>query len=459
MMTWAATEFGAAQLGDARLTARLVRLGAALGERPTASIPQACGSWAATKAAYRFFDNEQVTPAQILASHQPATAARMAEHAIVLAVQDTTELDYSDHPATAGLGPLSTEACQGELVHTTLAVTPERVPLGVIDQQVWIRDGLGKRAARRQRPIEQKESYKWIRSLQATARWQAQLPHTRVVNVGDREADVYELFVEAQRLKTDLLVRVAHNRGVQEEAGYLWKHMAQQRVAKKVTIAVPRNDAQPAREAVLSIRYSPVLLRPPRHRPAGTPALPAVPLWVVWAQEEHPPRGVEAISWMLFTTVPVHSVADALERLQWYTGRWSIELYHKILKSGCHLEERQLETGDRLQRCLAVYAVIAWRVLYLTMLGRDRPKLSCAAVLETPEWQALYCFIHQTNEPPREPPTLGEATRWIGRLGGFLGRKWDGDPGIVVLWRGLQRLADIAAAWRTFCPPPRKRCG
>jgi hypothetical protein len=213
-----------------------------------------------------------------------------------------------------------------------------------------------------------------------------------------------------------------------------------------VTITVPRKKGQPHREAILSIRYDQVSLKPPKHRSKEKDLQPVM-LWAIWAHEQNPPKGVEPISWMLLTTIPIASFEEALEKVQWYTCRWHIELLFKILKSGCRIEQRQFETADRIKRCLAVDAVVAWRVLYLTMLSRNIPQMPCDVLLETEEWQALYCFIHRTKTPPPKPPTLMEATRMIARLGGFLGRKSDGHPGPTTIWRGLQRLQDIALTW------------
>ena len=175
-------------------------------------------------------------------------------------------------------------------------------------------------------------------------------------------------------------------------------------------------------------------------------------MWAVEAHEENAPEGVEAVSWMLLTTVEVATCQAALERLQWYTCRWEIEVYHKVLKSGCRIEKRQFSDIAAIKRYLALDSIVGWRVLFLTMLGRQLPDMPATAILEAHEWQALYCFIHKTDTPPSQPPTLKEATHWIGQLGGFLGRTSDRDPGVTTVWRGLQRLADLAAAFVLFHP-------
>lgn len=446
--TWRKSEFSGAELADPRLTKRLIRIAQKLADNPHGSIPQACGAWEDTKAAYRFFDNDKVNEQDIQAPHQSAAYDRAKKHPTVLAIQDTTQLDFTHHPATQGLGMLNDQAHHGLFYHPTLLVTPEKVPLGIIDHQVWERppEDFGKKHQRKQRPITEKESQKWLISLNQTAKLQKAVPRVEVVNIADREADIYDYFQLAHDLEIDVLVRAAWNRRLDQPEGYLWDHMAKVPVCQHITIAVPRKKGQVKRQAVLSIRYSKVALQPPRHRYREKDLEP-VTLWAIYAHEADPPAGAAPISWMLLTTLPVPTAHQAVEKIQWYTCRWQIELLFKTLKSGCRIEQLQLETAARLRRCLAVYAVIAWQVLFLTMQSREVPNLPCDVLLEIEEWQALYCYIHKTKSPPTQPPTLREATRMIARLGGFLGRKGDGHPGATTIWRGLQRLQDIAAAW------------
>jgi hypothetical protein len=457
--SWAQTELGQSKLGDTRRVKRIVLLAEQRGASPNASISQACGDAAATKAAYRFYDNKDIDAREILASHYEVTKGRLAGEKVVLAVQDTTQLDYTDHPSTTGLGVLNDKSHYGLLMHTTLAVTPQRVPLGIIDQQVWARppEEFGKKHTRKSRPISQKESQKWLRSLEVTARVQEQLPQTHIVSIGDREADIYDLFMVAESLHQDLLVRASWDRCVAHPEGHLWAYMESRPIAGSVTITVPRKDGKPARRANLTIRYSQVTLCPPKDR--SKEGLKPITLWAVLAEEETPAVDVEAICWLLLTTVRTDTFRDALERVQWYTCRWLVELYHKVLKSGCRIEERQFDHVERIKRYLALDTIVAWRVLFLTMLGRESPNMPCTAIFEAHEWQALYCFIRRKKIPPAEPPSLKEATRWVAQLGGFLGRKADGDPGVTVIWLGIQRLNDIAEAWLLFHPLADSQCG
>jgi hypothetical protein len=451
---WAEEEFGRANLRDKRLTERLVQLASVLGEQPSGSLPEASGSPAMLKAAYRFFDNEWVTPEEMLKSHIEATQRRMASVKIVLAVQDTTYLDWSSHEATEGLGPLGSEKQKGMLAHTTLALTEERVPLGILAQKVWVRDAETYKQLEdhKKRPIAEKESKKWLESLEAVEAARKSCPQTQFVSVGDREADLYDLFVEKRSVGVELLVRAAMDRRVAEEEGHLWAALEATPVAAHTEITVPPRNGEEGRTASLEIHWREVTLCPPRKR--AKEKLATVRVWAVWAIEKCPPEKVKPVEWLLLTTVPIASTADALQRLAWYACRWGIEVWHKILKSGCQIEARQLETAERLKRCLTLYDVIAWRVLYAIMLSRATPNLACSALLSEAEWQALYCTIHHTTVLPSQVPTLAQAVVWIAKLGGFLNRKNDGHPGVSTLWKGFQHLADFTRMYLVFRPLP-----
>jgi len=458
---WAMTDFTGAELGDARRTQRLVELATVFAQRPGASLPEACGNRARLKAASRCFDHEAVDPQAILESHVMATSDRLAAVSRVLAVQDTTAVDWPAHPATTGLGPLAAPTHQGLHVHTTLALTPERLPVGRLAQQVWARDpaAVGTRTTRQHRPIADKESQKWLTSVAAVREAHARCPPTRFVCVGDREADVYDLFRQERPSGVDLLVRAAWNRRVDHPERDLWTKVAAQPVVATLTVRVPRRGPQPARQATVAVRWCLVLRCPPTHRQAEK--LPATAVWVVQAVEEQPPARGEPLEWVLLTTCAVHTRADAVERVDWYACRWGLEVWQTVLKSGCRLEARPLDTADRLRRCLAVYSVLAWRLLYTTMVSRAMPDAPCTAVLEPEAWQALDCAIHLTPTPPSTPPPLRQAVPWIGRLGGFLARRGDAEPGVTVLWKGFQHLTDLTRMYRIMHPafPKRKNVG
>ena len=451
---WVEHEFAHVDLGDKRLNERLKRLVSVLAQHPSASLPEATGTPAMLKAAYRFFDNEAAVAAHILESHIQATRVRVSAFDTVLAVQDTTSLDWTHHRATTGLGPLESAHRRGLFVHTTLAMTPDRLPLGLLGQQVWARaeEHYGKPAgAHKHMPITEKESRKWLLGLESVIELHQDAPAVHLVCVADREADIYDLFLHERPEHVDLLIRAAWDRRVEHEHHYLWALMEQTPPGALLALELPRRGSEPARVARLSIRYRAVTLCAPRHRKGE--GLPEVTLWAVYAREEAAPEGVTPVEWLLLSTAAVTSAEEALELLQWYSCRWGIELFHKVLKSGCRVEARQMESAERLKRSLVLYSIIGWRILYGTMLARVDPELPCTVLLEREEWEALYCRIHRVAETPASPPTLERAIGWIAQLGGYLARRSDGEPGVMVLWRGFQHLSDLTEMYRIMKPP------
>lgn len=456
---WAQEEFGEAALGDRRLDKRLVTLARDFWAQPQSNIPQACKKRAAMKAAYRFFENESVTMEKLLTPHYQATLARIrTTPPVVLAVQDTTELNYATHPKTEGLGPVSTSknGAVGLFVHDTLAITPQGIPLGLIDVQCWARDPeeFGKRQLRHSLPIENKESNKWLVSYEAASNVQRQCPAIMVVSVGDRESDVYELFVKARDTHNGahLLVRARQSRTLAEEQVNLWETLRQKPPATTTDVLIPRHGDRPARNATLEVRFIKAVLSPPSDKRK----LGNVTLWVVTAREINVPKGLETVKWLLLTTKVVTDTADALEVLGWYSRRWGIEVYHRTLKSGCKIERRQLGSADKLESCLAIDMVIAWRIYYLTKMGRETPDVPCTVFFDDYEWKALVTHVNHTAVLPEKPPTLREAVRMVATLGGFIGRKGDGEPGTQATWLGIQCLDGISLMFKhmaeTYAP-------
>jgi hypothetical protein len=387
--TWAVTEFADAELGDLRRTQRLVELATVLAQRPSASLPEACGGDRAfLKATYRFFDNTAIAPPELLQSHSDATLLRLSAVPHILAVQDTTEVDWTAHPTTTGLGPLTHPAHRGLHVHTTLAFTPERVPLGLLAQQVWARDPttVGQKATRKQRAIADKESHKWLVSLQAVCAARAACPQTRFVRIGDREADVYDLFLVARPPGVELLVRAAWDRRVAHPEGYLWATLATRPAAATRTVQVPRRGEQPPRTATLTVRFGPVTLRPPRHR--ARERLPVVPIWAVQVLEEQPPAGAEPVEWLLLTTAVVPDVATATTCVDWYGGRWGIETNLRHLKQTMGLDVLHCQRLVGVLKELTVFALVynLVRVVMLAAAQRQGVALERISFVDAVRW-------------------------------------------------------------------------
>ena len=451
---WVEEEFSTAEFYDPRLRKRLFRVVRDFYTQPQAPIPQACPSHASTKAAYRFFDNKRVSMEGVLSPHIESTVERIKGKHVVLAVQDTTTVNDTTHRATEGLGPIGTQSqgSVGLVVHDTMAFTPEGTPLGLLNVQCWARDPKekGKKHRRKELPIEQKESAKWIKSYEAVREVQKLCPETMLVSVGDRESDIYELFLEAtqQPDAPKLLVRCERSRNRKTDAGYLWEQVAKEPVAGILGVHIPRKGCQLDRDAKLEVRYAQITLMPPRdtkYRPIG--------VFMVYVREIDYSKAVASpLEWMLLTTVEVSHFEQACERVFWYAARWGIEVYHRTMKSGCRIEDRRLETAESLESCLAIDMVVAWRIYHLVKLSREIPDSPCTVFFEEAEWKALYLYVNNTLELPDRPPTLREATRRLASLGGFLGRKGDGEPGTTTLWRGIQCLKYIATTYLLLLP-------
>jgi Domain of unknown function (DUF4338)/Transposase DNA-binding/Transposase Tn5 dimerisation domain len=437
---WVRREFGGARLGDHRLEQRLLELAGAFFTKPQANIPQACGTPAAAKAAYRFFDHDRVNMDALLEPHHRATIDRMRRESLVLVAQDSSSLRYTMHTEMQGIGPISSrvDGPQGLMVHSALAFRPDGLPLGILDLEAWAREAteFGKRSQRNGKPIAAKESFKWIRALTPIGTAAAQCPSTRIIALADREADIFEYLLAARARGLDVVVRAREkNRRLEQQVQPLGMHMHLRPKAGTIALEVPRRGKQSARTAELSVRFDAVTLPPPQAKPE----LAAIKLWAVLIREEQPPKEIkEPVEWLLLTSVPVNGLVDAIERVQWYARRWSIEVFHRVLKSGCLIEDRQLGTADRLEACLAIDAVVAWRIHYLTWLGRATPDLPCTVAFDDDQWKAVIVFKTR-KPPPPQPPSLRQMIRSIAQLGGFLARKSDGE-----------RMDDIAAAFRSF---------
>jgi len=446
---WVKEEMKTLELPDKRLEERTRKILYDFSQNPTGAIPQFCPDQAAVKGVYGYCKNKAVEREAIVAAQRQATLERIktGSYQRILSVQDTTEYNFNHHPAPTGLGPLDNAKVKGFFAHTSLAVSTEGLPLGLLGQEVWVREETEQPKAT-SRPIEEKESYKWIKGLHESSR---DIPaEVQVVQVSDQESDIYEYLVEARADNVELLVRSYQTRQTVDEQKKVRAKLRTSRVRGKVEVEVRKRTGHPGRIATCQVYYERVKIRPPRPRPGLPPDLKPVTLSAVLIREMKPPDGVEGLEWLLLTTLEVLNFDQACEIIRYYTLRWLVERFHFVLKSGCAVEDRQFRQADRLQRFLALANVVAWRLLWLTYLGRGRPDLPCTVAFEDYEWQALYSFIHKTAIFSTEPPTLQQVTLWVAQLGGFLGRKSDGFPGVKVLWRGWQRLFDIAQTWLIF---------
>lgn len=479
---WAVEEMASVDLQDTRLNHRITQVLSDLGDRPTASIPAACGGHTEMTAAYRLFDNDKATYANLLQPHAAKTAERVRAHPVVLCVQDTSEVDLTrPQQPVAGAGPLATAARQGIFLHLLEAFTPDGTPLGQVWSHTWARDeealelsAAEKRKQRKAAPIEDKESFRWLEGLRQTRALAEQCPGVTCVCVADSEADIYELFAEPRGTTNPVhyLIRLCQNRALAaaaetdtEPARWLRERVAATPVLFTKEIKVRGRDAKVAcedrgrrqprtdRQAVVEARATTLTLRPPS-RPEQR--LPEVTVTVVLVREVNPPADDVAVEWLLVTTLPIETVEQVREIIQYYCVRWMIEIVFRILKSGCRVEERRFERVERLERCLAVYLIVAWRTLYVCRLGRSCPDIDCEAVFEPSEWKSVWMAVHRKT-PPQPPPRLGDLVRLMAQLGGYINRpNREAPPGPQTVWLGLQRMQDLALAWDTFGPGAKK---
>jgi hypothetical protein len=444
VFNWARHEFGGARLGDIRRTMKLVEIACGLFVNFGCAISSCCGKMAAQLIS-RFFERPEVTVDSLLQPHIGATGKRCAGVDRIFAVQDTTHLDYGSHLGLEGLGPIGkVEKERGLLMHTVLAITPEKTPLGIIGMNIWTRslEDHGNAKNRNKRPINEKDTGKWLIGLcQAESAISAEQP---LLIIGDRGSDVFEVFVEPRRNSTDILIRSNQNRAlISDEHKLLMDAVSSSDEMGVYSLDVPRQGSRLARKAEMVVRVADVTIkRPYRNRKEGAP------LYCVWAKERSAPEGVAGLDWVLLTSLPVKNLSDALYVINAYSCRWVIEEFHKVLKSGCKVERLQFETLERLCPAIALLSVIAWRVLYLSKESRRMPDIDAKEVCDETERRVLEAWLKSQKVKQCVIKTLKDFVRGVAIMGGFMARKSDGNPGPKAIWQGLRRLEDLTSSYK-----------
>ena len=457
---WAEHEFGGAPLGDRRLTRRLVNSAAMQAEAPMqAFCSVAREDWAAAKGYYRLIDQAEdsaVTPENILAPHRERTLRRMQAQDTVLCIQDGTDLNFATRAQCTGLGVIGTNQTgahtPGLHLHSTFAVSTEGLPLGVLRAQFDAPEparGAPKAPA-------QRKSRRWMEGLRDCVELAARCPDTRVVGVMDREADIFELFdQQRQDPRVELLVRAKNNRCITDDEK-LFERLRTAPERARLHIAVGRQSARPKaskqklkakrkeRLAEVSLHYEHITLTPTA--PQFKDREP-IALWCVHVREEHPPENTKALEWFLLTTVPVESREDAERMLRWYGLRWRIEDWHRVIKSGCRVERLAHDSAERLERAIAIRLVIAWRIMLMTLLGREVPELPAELLFSDIELEVLTAFAPTLTRKWPPPTTIGAAVKLVAIMGGYMARNNDGPPGHQVMWLGTVKLAGMCEGY------------
>ena len=494
---WALVESASADFGDERLNRRYAVIMSAIGNRPNLSIPAGCQGRAEMEATYRFTDNENVTFEKILAPHGQCTLDRAGQHKVALFVQDTTELDLTrPQQQVVGVGGLDGSRRRGVFAHVVHVFTADGTPLGTSMAQIINRTGCteaqkseGKKTKaqkekeRTQKPIEEKESMRWLDGLRSVREAAGQLPDTQCICIADSEADIYELLAEPRETtlghSIDFIFRACRERALEIEpdgktpdprqadspvprsprevvmatpALYTVQLLIRGRTAKTGLETKGRHQARDSRQATLEVRAAPVCLRPPR-RPDRV--LPAVTINMVIVREINTPVDEVPVEWILLTTLPIDTLEQIKAVVEYYCTRWNIEILFRTLKSGCRIEERRFEHVDRVERALGLYLIAAWRTMFVTWMGRECPDMDCEAVFEPSEWKSVWTAT-QRSLPPRKHPRLQEIVTLIAQLGGYVVRK-NSEPGTQTVWIGMQRMYDLTLAWDAFGPEAKLR--
>lgn len=473
---WVVDEMKTVELEDERLNRRLQQVLSQLAAKPTASIPAACGGHAEMTGAYRFFNNDKVGFHGVLQPHSDATRIRIAAQPVAIFVPDTTEIDLT-RPAqqVEDAGPLDGDTRRGVFLHLMHAFTPDGTPLGTVEGVPWARDDDKPRNATRTRgeraaqPIEEKESFRWLRSMHHAREEATHCPGTQIIAVADSEADILEVLAAGMEepRTIDWIIRSCQDRALVDDLDetrvareYLREEVLDAPVLFRQTITVrgraakvacedrARRQPRQTREAVVAVRAARVTLRAPEQR-AGQ--LPDVTVNAVLVTEVDPPADDVAVEWLLLTSLPIDTLDQVRAVIQYYCMRWMVEVFIRVLKSGCQVERRRFTHVDRLLPCLAVYLIVAWRTLYVCRLGRSCPEISCEAVFEPAEWKSVYQVVKR-QPPPKQAPKLQEMVRLVAQLGGYVNRKRKDEPGPQTVWLGLQRMHDMALCWQLFGP-------
>jgi Transposase DNA-binding/Transposase DDE domain len=453
---WTEGEIDETAFKDARLGRRFSELLKQMGDAMGESIPFACQDWANTKAAYRFLANERVEEGDILSGHFAATRARYdSSEGPILLLQDTTEFSYqrvaadeigitkSVNSGRDKQGRLRHHTVCGMLMHSSLAVTTEGLPLGLAAVKFWTRKKFKGTAALKKKinptrvPIEKKESIRWLDNLRQSLDRLGR--PDRCIHVGDRESDIYELYCLTQDLGAHFLVRTCVDRLAGDGGHTIEAEMEETHVKGLHHIEVRDANGQ-IFKAALEIKFKRITVLPPIGKQKRYPALA---LTVIHATERGAPKGRKPIEWKLITDLPVRDRVEAIEKINWYALRWKIEVFHKILKSGCKAEESRLRTAERLANLMAVLCILSWRVLWLTMLNRTAPDAPPQIALTDAEIVLLDRLVSNTGNRRCRPGTLSFYLTKLARLGGYLARTNDPPPGNIVIWRGLHRLTEI----------------
>jgi len=469
MENWVDNEFLELDLGDKRVDNKAKKIIDTLSKQPGASIPKAFNTGSEAKSCYEFFYNGKVTAEKILIPHQKATLDRIRKESVILIPQDTSSLNYSSKPSIRDLGNIGGPKNRGLFIHPLLGITPTRVNLGIIDVKIWIREDKEKQLTDHELyslPIEEKEKFRWIEGYKIACQVAKECPNTQVITITDREGDFAELFEEVCKAKNlgeksaDIIVRSYHDRKLESSEKTNQKSddekierklrgkLKQTHSLGEIKFTIPATQNRPKREVTQSLKSATVTFK--KRNTSNNVKNKEVTVNAVMAIEDNLPEGEEPLIWVFLTTLPINTFAEVVLIIEYYLARWEIEVFFKVLKSGCEVEDRRLKIPESLKPLIAIFLVVAWRIMYAMKLGRSCPEMSCETIFSASEWKSVYKVVNKGAKLPDRAPILGEFMIMVAKLGGYLNRKNDPPPGPKSIWIGINRMNDFAVAWDTF---------
>jgi hypothetical protein len=458
MKSWVSSEFDGIDLGDQRLNTRAKCILDNLYATPGRTIPQNFRTWGEIKACYRFFNNSHVDESKIFTPHYSHTLQRIKQNSTILCIADTTSVNYTSKKSMNGKGSIGTNV-DGLWIHPTIAVTPERLNLGLVDVNFYVRKESVKEH-RNKRSIEEKETFRWINSYRRVNQLALDNPESHFVYVADREADIIELLNEALDSKinninyADIVIRLKHNRLIDEidQDGrrplQIKEKLQKANSVGEISYYLPATHDRKSRQVTQILKSINVVIKP--HEKSGKRKSPTTINIVMAMETLESAKNEDPLIWMILTTLPAETYTDVCLVLDYYLSRWEIEVFFKVLKSGCKVEERYLHSVDNMKSLIAFFMIISWRIMYVMMLGRNCPEISCEHIFEEAEWKSVYKILNKKCALPANPPKLQELIVMIATLGGYIPNNSAPPPGITVMWRGMCRMNDFALAWEAF---------
>ena len=457
---WAKEELSQINLGDKRLNNRFLELVSAASKQPQNSLNRLFHTRKEVQACYRFFSNDLVNEEKILAPHQLKTVERASHDPVVLCLSDTTCLNYTTRKKLKDSGYISSNNAQGFFLHATIAITPERLHLGIVGQKIWAREKQKESRSSAERGnllLSEKESYRWLEAYNESCALSERCEYTEVIHVTDREGDIFEIFKSYEQKKlegkpAEYIVRSNHNRTVylKDKTERLYTHLAESKVLAEISFDIVKREENTTRRVRQTVHAMPIQIK---SRYGADNPKEDVSLNAVYLKEIDCPEGESPVTWCLLTSLPITNLEQIKKTAEYYLCRWEIEVFFKTFKSGCKVEEKSLRSAERLYPLFSLLLLVAWRINFLLHVSRIAPEICCTAFFERSEWKSGYvAATRDRSSIPSVPPTIQSMMGYIAKLGGYQGRKNDPIPGLKAIWIGICKLANYADAWDLFGP-------